>query len=229
MKLPMKLILILIGAVTMLTACTQRSTGNQVKVQSVPVEHMSHTMDLDNPSLIPRIDGPKIRTTNEYGNTTYGLGSSVYSLIGSSGLHSNGFSSHLESRLSGDGVNGVQVFVFDDTVILAAESRYPTGSKYDPMQQKVLSDTGGMAAIGKEPNRDIGTKGAGNVTNDNLSEAEQRIRTIMGGNVKVLTTTGPRAVELIKRMRTNAVSSASSKAVADDFQKLLRMTSQSKG
>jgi hypothetical protein len=225
MKLTLKLMMIFTGAVAMLTACQLRTAENQVNVQSAPMEH---TMHMDNPSLIPRIDGPKIRTTNEFGNTTYGLGSSVYSLIGSSGLHSDGFSSHLESRLSGEGINGVQVFVFDDTVILAAESRYPTGSNYDPMQQKVLSDTGGMSAKSKEPNRDIGTKGSGNVTNDNLSEAEHRIRTIMGGNVKVLTVTGSRGAELIKRIRTNSVSSASSKVVTDDFQKLLKMTSQSK-
>jgi hypothetical protein len=225
MKMPIKLILIISGWAIIATACQQRSIGNQVNVQSTPLNHTSH---MNNPSLIPKIDGPKIRTTNEYGNTTYGLDSSVYSLIGSSSLHSDGLSSHLESRLSGEGINGVQVFVFDDTVILAAESRYPTGSNYDPMQQKVLSDTGGMSAKGKEPNRDFGTNGAGNVTNDNLREAEQRIRTIMGGNVKVLTTTGPKATEIINRIRTNTLSSSSSKVIADDLQKLLKMTTQSK-
>jgi hypothetical protein len=216
-------ILFFAAALTMATACQQRSTGNQVNVQSAPMDHTAH---MNNPSLIPKIDGPKIRTTNQYGTTTYGMGSSVYSLIGSSSLHSDGFSSHLESRLSGEGIHGVQVFVFDDTVILAAKERYPTGSKYDPMQQKVLSDTGGMSAKGKEPSRDIGTYGSGNVTNDNLKEAEHRIRTIMGGNVKVLTVIGPQAVELINRIRSNAVSSSSSKVVSDDLQKLLKMTSQ---
>jgi hypothetical protein len=221
MKTQLKLILLFTGAVTLLTACQQRSTENQVNTRSAPVQQLTH---INSASVIPSENGHKTQTTNERGSTTYGLGTSVYSLIGSSSLHSDGFSSHLESRLSGEGISGVRVFVFDDTVILAAESRQASASQYDPLQQKVLSSTGGQSGKGPEPNQDIGTQGSGKTADDNLAQAEQRIKPIMGGNVKVLTVTGSEAVEAINRIRKNTAASASPQVISDDLRTLLKLT-----
>jgi hypothetical protein len=220
MQMRIKLLLLFMGAITLLSACQQRSIGNQMNIQSAQTGHVTH---LNNASVIPSQHGLKTRTTNEHGNTTYGLGSSVYSMIGSSGLHSDGFSSHLESRLNGEGISGIKVFVFDDTVILATASRHITSSQYDPMQQKVLSNTGGLSGQGLEPNSDVGTQGSGKSADDNLQQAEKRIKAIMGGNVRVLTATGSKAVEAIDRIRNNTATS-SPKVLSDDFQSLLKLT-----
>jgi hypothetical protein len=220
MKRHLKLMVLFTCVVMLITACQRSSDPNQIKTQAAPAGHEAH---LKHPDVIPNQFGPKIRTTNELGNTTYGLGTSVYSIMGSSGLHSNGFSSHLESRLSGEGVDDIKVFVFDDTVILATENRHATSAQLDPMQRKVLSPTGGQSATGPEPNSDVGTPGSGKAADDNLSQAEQRIRALMGGDVRVLTATGAKAVQTIDRIRANTAAGGSSQALSDDLRSLLKM------
>jgi hypothetical protein len=214
----------LLGLLMVLTGCQQNTAANQPP--QVQAHSAAHPQGIPNPdpSVIPSVDGHKLRTTNEHGGTSYGLGSSVYSLIGSSGLHSGGFSSHLESRLSGEGMDGVKVFVFDDTVILAAETRQATASSYDAMQQKVLSNTGGQSGRGPEPGSPLGTLGSSGTPNDNLGQAEKRVKEFVGGDVKVLTVTGAEAVKAIERMRTAAGSSTLSPGtLSDDLRKLLNM------
>jgi hypothetical protein len=219
MKKQIKL-MVLFTCVVLLTACARSSSPNRINTQSAPAGHEAH---LKHPDIIPNQFGPKVRTTNEQGNTTYGLGTSVYSLMGSSGLHSSGFSSHLESRLSGEGVDGVKVFVFDDTVILATENRHATSAQLDPMQRKLLSPTGGQTATGPEPNSDVGTTGSFKVADDNLAQAKQRIQAMMGGDVRVLTATGAKAVQAIDRIRANTANGASSQAFTDDLRSLFKM------
>jgi hypothetical protein len=220
---PQKLFMLFTVIAMFLIGCQRQNPGNQVNTQSAPPGYTQP--NTNHPSVIPSASGYKTQTTNEHRSTTNGLGTSVYSLIGSSSLHSDGFSSHLESRLNGEGIDGVKVFVFDDTVILATEKRQPTAAQLDPVQQKVLSPTGGQSGRGPEPNRDVGTYGSDKTGTDNLTQAEQRIKGIMGGNVKVLTATGAKAVETINRVRANAASDVSSQSVSDDLRMLFKMTS----
>ncbi|WP_248924705.1 hypothetical protein [Paenibacillus hamazuiensis] len=238
MKKGLKLAIPAFCAVLALTACqrgaNQNAAGNtgQAGNTQMSAQSADHTqgMHVHDAGVIPSVNSHKLRTTNEQGGTSYGLGSSVYSLIGSSGLNSDGFSSHLESRLSGAGIGGVKAFVFDDTVILAAERRQSSGSAYDPLQQKVLSPHGGQSGRGPEPGNNPGTMGSGGATDDNLAQAEQRIKDFVGGNVKVLKVTGTDAVQTIERMRKNAGSpSVSASAVADDLRKLLNMAAAEQG
>src|SRR4051794_6991794 len=103
MKLRLKLAVpVLGGALLALAACQQNTTdrSNAAPQSAAPTNQTTHSTA--DPSLIPADNSHKLRTTNEHGGTSYGMGSSVYSMMGSSGLHSEGFSSHLESRLSGD-------------------------------------------------------------------------------------------------------------------------------
>lgn len=174
------------------------------------------------PSAIPSEAGPKFRTTNERGQTSYGLGTSVYSLIGSSGLHSDGFSSHLESRLSSEGIDGVKVFVIDDMVVLGTEEPHATAAEYDPLQRKVLSFTEGLSAkqdqFGAEE-----TRGGSGAAEDNLTRAAGRIQDFIGGRVKVATVTGKRAVETIERIKAEMHSDKMSpQALTGDIVQLLR-------
>jgi hypothetical protein len=197
--------------------------GNRMPASPAPpARQFSHPQDA---SVIPSQHGPKQHTTNEFGGTTYGLGSSVYSLIGSSGLHSHGLSSHLESRLGGAGIGGVKVFAVDDMVIVATKKKEITSARYDELQQKVLSNTGGQAGKGREPGRKMSTKGeAGGTEDNNLDMAAAWLREHMGGTVQVLTVESPRAVEAIERIRSRADDKpASPLALSNDIRTLLQI------
>jgi hypothetical protein len=232
MKVTQKLTILSIAAAIALPACQQipAAPNAAAKAQSVPAPLVNGHTHMSDASVIPSLGAPKVHTTNEHGGTTYGLGSSVYSLIGSSSLHSDGLSSHLESRLSGAGIDGVQVLAVDDMVIVAAESRKPTASRYDPMQQKVLSNTGGQSARGPEPGKPIGTLGTGQtVGDDNLDEAENQIKQFLGPNVKVVKVAGQQAVKAINRIRANRTDPyASPQAVSNNIETLLRMAANNR-
>ncbi|MBD2843939.1 hypothetical protein IDH44_01935 [Paenibacillus sp. IB182496] len=182
-------------------------------------------------AFIPGASGVHSKTTNERGATTYGMGTSTYSRIGSSGLQSEGFSSHLESRLSGAGIDGVSVLVIDDLVVAATEREEMTASQYDPMQRKVLSQTGGFSGHGQEPGSRVGTYGTepepGMEQDNNLEQAVDKIHEFMGANVKILTATSPEAVELIQRIRSEAHGERPGRGMADDIVKLLELASDS--
>jgi len=151
--------------------------NNAVTQQATPIpkgHHKAHS--LNDSSLIPSENGQKTYTTNNLGQTTYGLGTSVYSMIGSSGLHANGFSAHLESRLSSAGIADVRVFVFDDSVVLATAKREPSASSYDELQRKLLNQNEGMSTTGTAPREGLGgVKGSGG-QHDNLSNAAAHIK-----------------------------------------------------
>ncbi|MCQ6562443.1 hypothetical protein [Paenibacillus mendelii] len=228
MKIPLALTVVVIGSMA-LTGCTANNGQAKVEVQSVRQSHdpyRGHTANLSDANVIPSADRMKIRTTNEYGHTTSGMGTTVYSRIGSSGLNSDGFSTHLESRLSEAGIDGVTVFVIDDMVVLAADKRETTATKYDSMQQKVLSGTAGFSGHGKEPNSKAGTFGTGNTMGDNLEQAESRIKSFIGGEVRVLKVTSAEAVKTIKQIRTYADNGGTPKQVAAGVQKLLELASK---
>jgi hypothetical protein len=203
----------------------QQAIDNHLKAKSLLPPHSFGNGDT---RAIPSVDRMKTRTTNEFGGTSYGLGSSVYSTIGSSGLHSHGLSSHLESRLSGSGLENIRVFAMDDIVILAADKHSKVAVHYDSLQQKLLGGTSGLSAIGPEtgPGIKIGTKSAGDsATHDNMTLAERWIRDNMG-SVTVYTVTNPEAVRTIDRIRAHA--GGSPRVIAADLEKLLRMAAQSK-
>ncbi|MCZ8521634.1 MULTISPECIES: hypothetical protein [Paenibacillus] len=237
MKKGLMLAVPVVCSVLALTACQQNTnqnasqTANQTgKANQLQTQSAAGTSDhtqgthLHDAGVIPSANSHKLRTTNELGGTSKGLGSSVYSMIGSSGLHSEGFSSHLESRLSGAGIEGVKVFVFDDTVVLATDHLQKSGAQIDSLQQKVLSPHGGQSGKGQEPGTSVGTLGSNAGSDDNLGQAELRIRDFIGGNVKVIKATGAEAVQTIDRMKANASSSSLSPSeLANDLRKLLDM------
>lgn len=200
----------------------QQAIDNGLKSNSLNMHHAGHPDTRE----IPSVDRMKTRTTNERGGTSYGLGSSVYSVIGSSGLHSQGLSSHLESRLSGAGLSDIKVFAMDDMVILATDKRRTTAYRYDTLQQKLLGGTSGASAVGPDtgPGVQNGTQPAGNsATHDNMAQAERWIRDNMG-NVTVYKVTGREAVAAIDRIRSRAAdTSATPRALAADIQKLLQL------
>ncbi|WP_276356765.1 hypothetical protein [Cohnella caldifontis] len=207
-------------------AARQQAADDKIKANSLTPHRIAGHGD---PRAIPGADGAKTRTTNEFGGTSYGLGSSVYSVIGSSGLHSQGLSSHIESRLSGAGLSDIRVFALDDMVILAAKKSGTSAYRYDTMQQKLLSGTAGMSGHGPEagPGVNVGTTPAGDgATHDDMEQAKRWIKDNMG-DVKIYAVTSPEAVRTIDRIRSNA-GSASPRQTASDIQKLLQLAMGSK-
>lgn len=169
-----------------------------------------------NPSVVPSIDRSKKNTTD----TVSGLGSNVYSLIGSSSLHSGGISTHLESRLSAEGIPGIKVFVLDDTIILARAKADVTSNSYDSMQNKVLSNTSGSSGkggqAGVKPNAD---------TDDNLDKAKALMNKAFGGQVQILTITNPAALPLIDSIKTNLQNANPTYSkLSTDLNTLIKMT-----
>ncbi|WP_309118232.1 hypothetical protein [Paenibacillus sp.] len=173
--------------------------------------------------VIPSVNGPKTHTTNERGRTSSGMGTSVYSMIGSSGLHEGGVSSHIESRISAEGVEGVEVFVIDDTVILARETPSIVSNRYDALQNEVLSPTQGMSGKGA---RNEGTKVERSAEDDNLAIAKKQVEEMFEGHVRIRTVTDARAVELIERIQSNMAASGSGRSVAADVSELLELAKE---
>lgn len=207
-----------------LTACLNQNDDNQQNAQSVE-QNNADAVHLHSTDVIPSYHGPKTETTNVHGNTTSGMGMSVYSMIGSSSLHEGGVSSHVQSRLAGLGIDGVKAFVLNDTIILArAESRV-SSNHYDNMQQKVLSQTEGMSGKG-EP--DEGVSGAKNVDNDNMSQAKEQVKNMFNEEVQILTVTNPQAPALIDRIASKLHDAPRDESIARDITELLHMASDKK-
>ncbi|MDQ0114813.1 hypothetical protein [Paenibacillus harenae] len=216
--------LLAVSAVVLTIAGCSNGMADEPQTQ-VQSDHAHHAKTIHDSSVIPSENGPKQYTTNKQGHTTSGMGTNVYSMIGSSGLNASGFSAHLESRLSGAGIPDVRVFVFDDTVILAAEKREASASEYDAVQRKVLDQTEGMSSKGYSPDSGLGgMKGTDQGAHDNLSMAASRIKSFIGADVKVLTVTGPKAVQAIEQIREGAMADNISPAkLAASFRTLLEL------
>lgn len=111
------------------------------------------------------------------------------------------------------------MFVVDDSVVLAREKQQTTSHKYDEMQSNVLSQSDGMSGKG-EPE---GVEGSQNESHDNLNQAKEMVTEMFNGNVKILTVTDPKAVDLINSIKENIMSSSYQEA-SSDLLTLLKMS-----
>lgn len=187
------------------------------------------TRNLNDGLIIPSENGEKKQTTDEHGGTTHGTGTNVYSLIGSSGLHDGGISSHLESRLGGEGITGIKVFVLDDTVILARATPEVTSTQYDSMQEHVLNGVDGMSTKDLNTRDTINTLEAASAkdADDNLEKAKSFMNKAFNGNVQTLTVTNPEAVTLIERIKDNLkADSVPYNTVSKDIITLVKLTKE---
>src|SRR5699024_10502030 len=96
-----------------------------------------------------------------------------------------------------------------------------TSHEDDVTQKKVLSGTEGMT--GKEEPQPQEIEHGNNDAHDNLKQAQSMMNDMFNGNVKILTVTDPKAVDLINNIEKNIKSSDYQKA-SDDILKLLNMT-----
>jgi hypothetical protein len=226
-----------LSGVLFLSACAGQQNGIDETIKAEEGQHATHgspvtnvydksvsTRNLNDGLIIPSENGEKRQTTDEHGGTSHGTGTNVYSLIGSSGLHDGGISSHLESRLGGEGITGIKVFVLDDTVILARATPEVTSTQYDSMQEHTLNGVDGMSR------KDSNTKDNANTTaaqeeDDNLIKAKSFMNKVFNGNVQTLTVTNPKAVELIEKIKNNIkADSVPYETVSKDIITLIKMT-----
>ncbi|MBD1383348.1 hypothetical protein [Metabacillus arenae] len=220
-----KLMLPFIGVLLVLSACTnQQGAINGEQGVNNTEHHMDVSTNHDRSGdVIPSADRTKKMTTNEDGEVTSGMGKSVYSLIGSSGIHDGGISSHLESRLSGEGIPGIKVFVLDDTIILARAKPENTSTHYDDMQNQVLTGTEGMSGKGEED----GVKDIDYNVDDNLDHAKRIMEEAFGGQVQILTVTNSKAPVLIDKIKENLKNKTPSyNQLTNDINTLVQMTKE---
>ncbi|MFE8697598.1 hypothetical protein ACFYKT_14745 [Cytobacillus sp. FJAT-53684] len=183
------------------------------------------TRNINDGLIIPSENGEKRQTTDEHGGTSHGAGTNVYSLIGSSGLHDGGISSHLESRLGGEGINGIKVFVLDDTVILARATPEVTSTQYDSMQEHILNGVDGMSR--KDQNQADTVNIAADEEDDNLIKAKSYMNKVFNGNVQTLTVTNPAAIVLIEKIKNDIkADSVPYDEVSKDIITLIKMTKE---
>lgn len=208
-----------------LTACSNQAADNQQKKDQSVKKNNVESARLHDSSVIPNYHGPKTQTTNVHGKTTSGMGMSVYSVIGSSHLHEGGISSHIRSRLASEGIEGVQAFVLNDTVILARAESHVSSNRYDEMQQKVLNQNYGLSGKG-EP--DQGVSGAKSVDGDSLTQAKEQVKKMFNEEIHILTVTNPQAPVIIDRIATKLHKSPKDSSIAKDITELLQMASNNK-
>ncbi|MEH6904493.1 hypothetical protein [Neobacillus drentensis] len=221
-----------IAALLVLSACSgqQSMKGNEVGAAENVDYHDPSVNEKGNGNVhgheksvnvIPSVDRAKKKTTNRSGQTTSGVGTNVYSLIGSSGLHDGGISSHLESRLSGEGIPGIKVFVLDDTIILARAKPEVTSTRYDELQNKVLKNTSGSSGKGNLDGVDPEKLN----NDDNLDRAKELMDKAFNGHVQILTVTNPKALPLIDGIKANIKSKTPTYSkLSSDINTLIKMT-----
>jgi predicted DNA binding CopG/RHH family protein len=228
---------VIMSAAIFLSACTGQQNMMDDSVQAEEDQHGAHEKSVYDKSIsarnmkdgliIPSENGEKRQTTDEHGGTTHGTGTDVYSMIGSSGLNDGGISSHLESRLSGEGISGIKVFVIDDTVILARSTPEVTSNQYDSMQEHVLQGVDGMSRkdLNKKDADRMKNAAANQDVDDNLEKAKSFMSKVFNGNVQTLTVTNPKAVVLIEKIKTNLkADSVPYDTVSKDIISLVKMT-----
>ncbi|MFZ7942434.1 hypothetical protein [Neobacillus sp. 19] len=219
----------LVTVLLILSACSAQQGENRVgaaenlheKSLNTKGNGQVHGTKTSSPDVIPSVDRAKKQTTNAKNQTTNGVGTNVYSMIGSSSLHDGGISSHLESRLSGEGIPGIKVFVLDDTIILARAQPETTSTRYDEMQNKVLSNTAGLSGKGEQKGVDPSKLN----TDDNLDHAKELMNKAFNGQVQILTITNPKALPLIDGIKSNIKSDAPNySSLSSDILTLIKMS-----
>lgn len=212
-----------LASVLIVTACAPQA-NNGTRTQSMQAQT---TRPLHDAAVIPSYDGQKTVTTNQHGSTYSGMGSSVLSRIGSSGLHTGGISAKLESVLGSAGIDGMKVFVIDDTVILGETGRAGIrATHYDDLQSKVLSNTAGNSGTGRKhasSSSMSGTMGARHNPMNDVQKAKREIEHVTGGNVRVLVVTHAEGLKAIDRLRANMQKTGVPvQKVADDVRTVLK-------
>ncbi|HWO53187.1 hypothetical protein VQ056_18130 [Paenibacillus sp. JTLBN-2024] len=159
---------------------------------------------LNSIKVIPKFNGEKVRTTNENGTTYSGMGSGVYSRIGTSSLHNTPESKTLEDRLESAGITGISVLTLGDSVYIGDPDGHTHIRNSEPQPHKVLSPNEGSSGKGYMSQKGgYGyTIGQRDNTKHNLNVIRAEVAGVYGKKVKIYTVHDPKAIQAIHRVKT---------------------------
>ncbi|CAM3304702.1 hypothetical protein [Brevibacillus invocatus] len=217
-----------IGLLLLLTACNNNQATPPQQPQTQSMNHAAH-MGQHADTVIPSVDRDKRLTTNNYGTTFSGMGTSVYSNIGSSNLHGGGPSTSLEARLQAAGIHGVQTLILNDVILVCPTSANTTSiNQMDPMQSHLLSSFSGSSARGGENGSGTagtagtaGTLGASD-RNHTLTQARTQIERIYGSEAKVWTITSSKGIQAFEQVKKQMRDNKKDENMVGQISNLLR-------
>lgn len=193
-------------------AMTGCNTNMHQKAQTKPVRIQSSTHHtgiteshphVNSIKVIPRFNGEKVRTTNENGTTYSGMGSGVYSRIGTSSLHDTPESKTLENRLEAAGITGINVLTLGDSVYIGDPEKHTHTRNSKPQPHKVLSPNEGSSGKGYMSQKGTGYSiGQRDITETNLSLIRQEVEGVYGKKVKIYTVHDAKAIKAIEKIKT---------------------------
>ncbi|MWV45383.1 hypothetical protein GRF59_17310 [Paenibacillus sp. HJL G12] len=214
-----------------LTGCNtnmhQKAQTKPVRIQShMDTQHGTHHANIteshphvDNIKVIPHFNGDKVRTTNKNGTTYSGMGSGIYSRIGTSSLHDTPESITLENRLESAGITGVKVLALGDSVYIGDPEKHTHTNNSKPQPHKVLSPNEGASGKGYMSQKGTGYSiGSRDINESNLSLIHQEVNGVYGKKVKLYTVHDPKAIQTIEKVKTALRAGKSVKQMNRDMQ-----------
>ena len=213
------------GMLLLLSACgnTQTTPQQQNGAQTQSATHAGHGQR-DGGMVIPSVDRDKKLTTNRDDNTYSGMGTSLYSTIGSSGLHAGGPSTSLESRLNAAGIHGVQALIVNDMILVAPTSADTASiNQMDPMQAHLLTNYTGSSARGPEwPDGTSGSMGTKSQNNNSFARIRDQVDRLYGSDAEVWTVTSREGVKAFEQVKKQMRENRGDKIQTEQINALLR-------
>lgn len=220
-----------ISAAVILSSCTAAPQGpqsNSIQQQSVPgpAAHPHQARSNQDPLVIPQYNGTKADSTNQHGTTFSGMGTNVYSQIGSSGLLSGGISSKVESRLDKIGLPGIKALVLGDMVILGQSEQQLHGATHE--QHRVLNPNEGSSGKGLMRGARVpGTTTRIQSTQDTpLNRAAREVESFFGGNVRVMAVHSKEDLNAMERIKSDLNSASTANKLSSDISRILKNAKQ---
>lgn len=214
------------SAALLLSACTGAPQGPQAnsnQQQSVPnPAHTNQARNNQDALVIPNYNGTKVESTNQHGTLFSGMGTSLYSQIGSSGLLADGISSKVESRLHKIGLPGMKALVLGDMVILGESEQQIHGVTHE--QHRVLNPYEGSSGKGLMRGARVpGTTTRIQSTKDSpLNRAAREVETFLGGNIRVKAVHSKEDLSAIDRIKSELNSASDANKLSNDISRILK-------
>ncbi|WP_239615565.1 hypothetical protein [Cohnella mopanensis] len=208
-------------AVALMSGCaTSQSGTTQKSMQLKTAPRTVQDGNLHKSSVIPSYNGPKYNTTNRKGTTYSGMGTSIHSRLGSSGLNAGGYSDRLEAMLYNEGIQGVRILKIGNKIVIGKRKDRATG--IHPLQSKLLSPNAGSSGTSNKHTSGSTAVRSHRQKDDTLEKAKHRIQQMVGSKVRVLTVTHPDALAAMERAKAKSEKNASAKAHSRDIALILK-------
>ncbi|WNC14625.1 hypothetical protein [Brevibacillus brevis] len=198
--------------------------GTQTGQQATHTAQTQNQAATGTETVIPSVDREKKLTTNAQGTTHSGMGTNVYSTIGSSHLHGGGPSTKLEAQLNAAGIHGVQALIVQDAVVLCPSTAGSQSiNQMDPMQSHLISHLSGSSYRGSENTsyRQPGTTGTSD-QNTHFQQARAHIHRLYGTDTRVLTVSSKAGITAFEQVKKQLRANKHDAKTAEAINKVLR-------